>query len=151
MSESTPPSDAFLHQLLRFAPTAKMFYSGTLCGVSPDIDGLTQGCLHLLSRGELLVHRPQLEPLRVHAPSVVLLPRPLEHRVEGVQCVHRSGRGRGGARVAAHDARPGEARRERWQRLALRLGVPLLPLTTQEELVEQLRNLLEQHQPGYAK
>lgn len=45
----------------------------------------------------------------------------------------------------------GEARRERWQRLALRLGVPLLPLTTQEELVEQLRNLLEQHQPGYAK
>ncbi len=83
MSESTPPSDAFLHQLLRFAPTAKMFYSGTLCGVSPDIDGLTQGCLHLLSRGELLVNRLPREPLRVHAPSVVLLPRPLEHRVEG--------------------------------------------------------------------
>ncbi|MCY1413235.1 hypothetical protein D9M71_286620 [compost metagenome] len=43
----------------------------------------------------------------------------------------------------------GEARRERWQRLALRLGIPLLPLTTQEELVDQLRDLLEQHQPGF--
>ncbi|MBO3276560.1 DUF58 domain-containing protein [Pseudomonas schmalbachii] len=43
----------------------------------------------------------------------------------------------------------GEARRERWQRLAQRLGVPLLPLTTQEELVDQLRDLLAQHQPGY--
>ncbi len=42
-----------------------------------------------------------------------------------------------------------EARRARWQRLAQRLGVPLLPLSTQEDLVEQLRDLLEQHQPGY--
>lgn len=43
-----------------------------------------------------------------------------------------------------------EARRARWQRLAQRLGVPLLPLSTQEDLVEQLRDLLEQHQPGIA-
>ncbi|ELT3990060.1 DUF58 domain-containing protein [Pseudomonas aeruginosa] len=42
-----------------------------------------------------------------------------------------------------------EARRARWQRLTQRLGVPLLPLSTQEDLVEQLRDLLEQHQPGY--
>ncbi|MGA4816578.1 hypothetical protein ACPA9J_23100 [Pseudomonas aeruginosa] len=40
-------------------------------------------------------------------------------------------------------------RAARWQRLAQRLGVPLLPLSTQEDLVEQLRDLLEQHQPGY--
>ena len=40
-------------------------------------------------------------------------------------------------------------RRARWQRLAQRLGVLLLPLSTQEDLVEQLRDLLEQHQPGY--
>lgn len=83
MSDSTTSREAFLRQLLRFAPTARMFYSGTLCGVSPDIDGRSQGCLHLLSRGELRLHRPQAAPLQVVAPSVVLLPRPLEHRVEG--------------------------------------------------------------------
>lgn len=36
-----------------------------------------------------------------------------------------------------------EARRERWKRLARRLRVPLLPLTTSADLVEQLRALLE--------
>ncbi|MFZ5956175.1 DUF58 domain-containing protein [Pseudomonas knackmussii] len=42
----------------------------------------------------------------------------------------------------------GEARRERWRRLSQRLGVPLLPLSTQIELIEQLRDQLEQHQSG---
>ena len=37
----------------------------------------------------------------------------------------------------------GEARRARWQRLALRLGVLLLPLSTQEEMVDQLRDHLQ--------
>src|SRR5690606_18732313 len=36
-----------------------------------------------------------------------------------------------------------EARRERWKRLARRLRVPLLPLSTNADLVEQLRALLE--------
>ena len=35
-----------------------------------------------------------------------------------------------------------EARRSRWQRLAQKLGVPLLPLSTRFELVEQLRDQL---------
>ncbi|MBS7661019.1 DUF58 domain-containing protein [Pseudomonas lalucatii] len=41
----------------------------------------------------------------------------------------------------------GEARQARWQRLAQKLGVPLLPLSTQSELIEQLRHLLNVHQP----
>jgi uncharacterized protein (DUF58 family) len=40
-----------------------------------------------------------------------------------------------------------EARRTRWQRLAQKLGVPLLPLSTQGELVEQLRSHLNMQQP----
>ena len=47
---------------------------------------------------------------------------------------------------------PQAQRRHSWDvmlQLAQRLGVPLLPLSTQEDLVEQLRDLLEQHQPGY--
>ena len=42
----------------------------------------------------------------------------------------------------------GEARRERWKRLSQRLGVPLLPLSTQEELIDQLRDHLEQSASG---
>ncbi|KAF1051034.1 MAG: hypothetical protein GAK43_02579 [Stenotrophomonas maltophilia] len=41
-----------------------------------------------------------------------------------------------------------DARSDRWKRLAQRLGVPLLPLSTQVELVDQLRDLLQQHPTG---
>lgn len=70
--------------MLRFAPTATMFYSGTLCGLSPDVDGMSHGSLHLLSRGELRLARREAAPQRLQAPCAVLFPRPLEHRIEGL-------------------------------------------------------------------
>lgn len=42
----------------------------------------------------------------------------------------------------------GEARQARWQRLAQKLGVPLLPLSTQREMIEQLREHLNAQRPG---
>jgi uncharacterized protein (DUF58 family) len=39
----------------------------------------------------------------------------------------------------------GEARQARWQRMALKLGVMLMPLHTRGDIVEQLRELLHQH------
>ncbi|AYC33488.1 DUF58 domain-containing protein [Pseudomonas cavernae] len=41
----------------------------------------------------------------------------------------------------------GEAREARWQRLAQKLGVPLLALSTQVEMVEQLRDYLNAQRP----
>ncbi|WP_375741690.1 DUF58 domain-containing protein [Pseudomonas boanensis] len=41
----------------------------------------------------------------------------------------------------------GEARTERWERLAQKLGVLLMPLSTQEGMIEQLRDYL-QHKEG---
>lgn len=41
----------------------------------------------------------------------------------------------------------GEARQARWQRLAQKLGVPLLALNTQTEMVEQLREHLNAQRP----
>lgn len=41
----------------------------------------------------------------------------------------------------------GEARQARWQRLAQKLGVPLLALSTQSEMVEQLREHLNAQRP----
>ncbi|TXH57368.1 MAG: AraC family transcriptional regulator [Burkholderiaceae bacterium] len=84
MAENASPKDALLSHMLRFAPVAKMFYSGTLCGLSPDVDGTSDGSIHLLSRGELSLTRQREAPLLVQAPCVVLMPRPLEHRVEGL-------------------------------------------------------------------
>lgn len=40
-----------------------------------------------------------------------------------------------------------QARMDRWQRLAQKLGVPLLPLSTQTELIEQLRDQLNVQRP----
>lgn len=84
MAEPAATRDTLLSHMLRFAPAATMFYSGTLCGLSPDVDGLSQGCLHLLSRGEIRLARRDAAPLSLQAPCVVLFPRPLEHRVEGL-------------------------------------------------------------------
>ena len=84
MSENAPPKDALLSHILRFAPAAKMFYSGMLCGISSDVYGTADGVIHLLSRGELSLTRRHEAPLHVQAPCVVLIPRPLEHRVEGL-------------------------------------------------------------------
>lgn len=42
----------------------------------------------------------------------------------------------------------GAARGQRWQRLAKKLGVLLLPLSTQRELIDQLRELVEPQQPA---
>lgn len=44
----------------------------------------------------------------------------------------------------------GEARQARWQRLAQKLGVPLLALSTQSEMVEQLREHLNAQRPRKA-
>lgn len=43
-----------------------------------------------------------------------------------------------------------QAREARWQRLAQKLGVPLLPLSTQVELIEQLQELLSALHPRKA-
>lgn len=86
MNQSTPlPNASLLNQLLRFTPTARMFFSGNLCTLTQgsEADGLKQGAMHLLSRGELQLTRKGFAPLNVRAPSVLLLPRALEHWVQG--------------------------------------------------------------------
>lgn len=87
MNQSPPlPNASLLNQLLRFAPTARMFFSGNLCTLTQgaEADGLMQGTIHLLSRGELQLTSKGAAPLTVRAPSVLLLPRALEHWVQGV-------------------------------------------------------------------
>lgn len=84
MPEPATPRDTLLDHILRFAPKATMFYSGKLCGLSPDVDGNSEGCLHLLNRGELRLNSDDEESLILKGPCVVLIPRPHKHRVEGL-------------------------------------------------------------------
>ena len=50
--------------------------------------------------------------------------------------------------LGVKDNELGEARSARWQRLADRLRVPLMPLDTQHDLVEQLREHLSVRHPS---
>jgi AraC-like DNA-binding protein len=62
-----------------FTLSARVFYSGRLCGVSGDHATETAGHLHLLRRGVLNVERSGAPPLTVAEPSVLFYPRPCRH------------------------------------------------------------------------
>jgi AraC-like DNA-binding protein len=66
----------------RFSLSARMFYSGEQCGISPNLDEPT-GYLHVLRKGTLTVVRPNARPLVVDTPSILFFPRPQQHRVQG--------------------------------------------------------------------
>jgi len=66
----------------RFSLSARMFYSGRLCGVSPTLHE-DAGYLHVLRKGTLTVTHPNARPLVLDTPSILFFPRPHEHRVHG--------------------------------------------------------------------
>ena len=66
----------------RFSFSARMFYSGRLCGVSPNLHE-DAGYLHVLRKGTLTVTHPNARPLVLDTPSILFFPRPHEHRVHG--------------------------------------------------------------------
>ena len=64
----------------RFSLTARMFYSGRLCGSSPDQDA-EAGHLHVLKRGKLTIIQPNASQLVIDTPSILFYPRPRHHRL----------------------------------------------------------------------
>ena len=66
----------------RFTLSARMFYSGRQCGISPSLDEPT-GYLHVLRKGIMTVTRPRAQALVVDTPSILFFPRPQHHRVHG--------------------------------------------------------------------
>lgn len=71
-----PLSPFFAH----FALSARVFYSGLLCGTSGDHITETAGHLHVLRRGSLKVERPGNQAIEITKPSVLFYPRPCRHR-----------------------------------------------------------------------
>jgi AraC-like DNA-binding protein len=66
----------------RFSLSARMFYSGQLCGISPNLDEQA-GYLHVLRKGTLKVTHPKARQLVLDTPSILFFPRPHQHRVHG--------------------------------------------------------------------
>lgn len=66
----------------RFSLSARLFYSGRLCGTSPNLDEQA-GYLHVLRKGTLTVTRPHARQLVLDTPSILFFPRPHQHRIHG--------------------------------------------------------------------
>src|ERR1700730_9592474 len=64
----------------RFTLSARMFYSGAFCGISPNLDEQA-GYLHVLKKGRLTITHPNARPIVVDTPSIIFLPRPHQHRL----------------------------------------------------------------------
>lgn len=64
----------------RFSLSARMFYSGQLCGVSPKLDEQA-GFLHVLRKGTLTVTHPNARRLVLDTPTILFFPRPYQHRL----------------------------------------------------------------------
>jgi AraC-like DNA-binding protein len=63
-----------------FTLSARVFYSGTLCGVSGDHASEFAGHLHILRSGSLQVIPIKGRARTIDQPSVIFYPRPLRHR-----------------------------------------------------------------------
>ncbi|WP_036816888.1 AraC family transcriptional regulator [Photobacterium sanctipauli] len=77
--------DPLSEVLSRFSVSAGVFYAGQLCGVSSfDSQQNTVGHLHLLKQGTLVVYKGS-QKLTLSEPSVVLFPKPTNHRLSAEQ------------------------------------------------------------------
>ena len=63
-----------------FTLSARVFYSGRLCGISGDHEAPDVGHLHVLRRGVLNVTQPNGQTMMIDQPSVLFYPRPCRHR-----------------------------------------------------------------------
>ncbi|HEY2038122.1 MAG TPA: AraC family transcriptional regulator [Edaphobacter sp.] len=68
----------------RFTLSARMFYSGAFCGVSPSLNAQA-GYLHVLKKGWLTITHPKGGPIVIDRPSIIFLPRPHEHRLHAAE------------------------------------------------------------------
>ncbi|MFC5863249.1 AraC family transcriptional regulator [Acidicapsa dinghuensis] len=67
----------------RFSLTARMFYSGLLCGSTGDQISEHAGHLHVLKQGKLKITRPDARQIVIDTPSILFFPRPRVHRLHG--------------------------------------------------------------------
>lgn len=65
----------------RFALTARMFYSGLLCGTAANQESEHESHLHVLKKGRLKIMPSRARQIVLDTPSVLFFPRPRLHRL----------------------------------------------------------------------
>ena len=65
-----------------FSLSARVFYSGRLCGISGNHDSDHAGYLHVLKKGTLKIVRADGREMIVDTPSVVFFPQPRRHHLD---------------------------------------------------------------------
>lgn len=82
-SASAPNANDRLDALLqRFSVQAQLFHAGPLCGLHVFPAQAPFGQLHLLRAGEVSIVHAGAATMRLDTPSILLYPRPLEHRFQ---------------------------------------------------------------------
>ena len=67
----------------RFALTARMFYSGLLCGTVANQGSEHESHLHVLKKGRLKIMPSRSRQIVLDTPSLLFFPRPRLHRLSG--------------------------------------------------------------------
>jgi AraC-like DNA-binding protein len=65
----------------KFSLTARVFYSGLLCGSTDNNESEQAGHLHVLRKGRLKIIRANARQQIIDTPSVLFFPRPRRHRL----------------------------------------------------------------------
>lgn len=65
----------------KFSLTARMFYTGRLCGITGNHESEHAGHLHVLRKGTLKIIRANARQMVIDGPSIVFLPRPRRHQL----------------------------------------------------------------------
>src|ERR1700744_3017143 len=66
----------------KFSLTARVFYSGLLCGSTGD-QNAHAGYLHVLKKGRLKITGPDARQMVIDTPSILFFPLPRLHRLHG--------------------------------------------------------------------
>ena len=74
--------DALSPILARFALSARVFYSGALCGVVDFDHSKNVGFLHVLRHGRVRVVQPGVADLEIEGPALLFMRGPSPHRFE---------------------------------------------------------------------
>lgn len=73
--------DSLSALLPRFGFNANVFFSGEFCGVTHFNEGEQVGHLHFVRAGEIVMEHCDTPHLEIRTPSLVLYPRPFDHRL----------------------------------------------------------------------
>jgi AraC-like DNA-binding protein len=79
---SALPTDPLSPLFKRFTLSARLFYSGALCGIADFDNNQGIGMLHVLRRGRLRVAHPPAPSFELTQPTLLFYPRPVVHRFE---------------------------------------------------------------------